>query len=119
MADAGEVLDTLELAAGRRLAVLREADGIFRRLLSMPAADEKSGRKKPASRGHHHQHLDPRRAALLELGCEHGRHREAGRRALDQPALDCGGGKLLAEIDSLLASLPPFSPARDAFAAWR
>ena len=42
------------------LFVLREADGIFRRLLSMPAADEKSGRKKPASRGHHHQHLDPR-----------------------------------------------------------
>ena len=36
--------------------------------------------------------------------------------SLDQPALDCGGGKLLAEIDSLLASLPPFSPARDAFA---
>ena len=36
--------------------------------------------------------------------------------SLDQPALDCGGNRLLAEIDSLLASLPPFSPARDAFA---
>ena len=29
------------------LFVLREADGIFRRLLSMPPADEKSGKKKP------------------------------------------------------------------------
>ncbi len=36
--------------------------------------------------------------------------------SLDAPALDCGGLKLLAEIDALLASLPPFSPARDAFA---
>jgi MraZ protein len=36
--------------------------------------------------------------------------------SLDQPALDCGGLKLLAEIDSLLATLPPFSPERDAFA---
>jgi MraZ protein len=36
--------------------------------------------------------------------------------SLDQPALDCGGLKLLAEIDALLATLPPFSPARDAFA---
>ncbi len=36
--------------------------------------------------------------------------------SLDAPALDCGGLKLLAEIDSLLATLPPFSPARDAFA---
>jgi len=39
------------------LFVLREADGIFRRLLSMPPADEKSGKKKPASRG---GHLNPR-----------------------------------------------------------
>ena len=36
--------------------------------------------------------------------------------SLDSPALDCGGNKLLAEIDALLAALPPFSPARDAFA---
>lgn len=36
--------------------------------------------------------------------------------SLDQPALDCGGQKLLAEIDALLATLPPWSPARDAFA---
>ena len=36
--------------------------------------------------------------------------------ALDAPALDCGGLKLLAEIDALLATLPPFSPTRDAFA---
>src|SRR5208337_1064065 len=36
--------------------------------------------------------------------------------SLDQPALDCGGLTLLAEIDSLLSTLPPFSPERDAFA---
>ena len=36
--------------------------------------------------------------------------------SLDAPALDCGGLKLLTEIDALLATLPPFSPARDAFA---
>jgi MraZ protein len=36
--------------------------------------------------------------------------------SLDQPALDCGGLKLLAEIDALLAAMPAFSPARDAFA---
>ena len=36
--------------------------------------------------------------------------------SLDQPALDCGGLKLLAEIDALLATMPAFSPARDAFA---
>jgi MraZ protein len=36
--------------------------------------------------------------------------------SLDQPALDCGGLKLLAEIDVLLATMPPWSPARDAFA---
>ena len=36
--------------------------------------------------------------------------------SLDSPALDCGGNRLLAEIDALLAALPPFSPARDAFA---
>ena len=34
----------------------------------------------------------------------------------DAPALDCGGNRLLAEIDALLAALPPFSPARDALA---
>ncbi len=36
--------------------------------------------------------------------------------SLDQPSLDCGGLKLLSEIDALLATLPPWSPARDAFA---
>ncbi len=36
--------------------------------------------------------------------------------SLDQPALDCGGQKLLAEIDALLATMPPWSAARDAFA---
>jgi MraZ protein len=36
--------------------------------------------------------------------------------SLDAPSLECGGHALLAEIDALLASLPPFSPARDAFA---
>lgn len=36
--------------------------------------------------------------------------------SLDAPALDCGGHALLAEIDALLASLPRFSPTRDAFA---
>jgi MraZ protein len=36
--------------------------------------------------------------------------------SLDQPALDCGGQKLLAEIDALLATMPPWSPARDALA---
>lgn len=36
--------------------------------------------------------------------------------SLDAPALDCGGHRLLAEIDALLASVPSFSPARDALA---
>jgi len=36
--------------------------------------------------------------------------------SLDAPALDCGGFRLLQEIDALLATLPPYSPARDAFA---
>jgi len=36
--------------------------------------------------------------------------------SLDAPALDCGGNALLAEIDALLMTLPPYSPARDAFA---
>ncbi len=36
--------------------------------------------------------------------------------SLDQPALDCGGLKLLAEIDALLASMPAWSSERDAFA---
>ena len=41
------------------LFVLREADGIFRRLLGMPPADEKSGKKKVPAH-HHDHHLDPR-----------------------------------------------------------
>ena len=36
--------------------------------------------------------------------------------SLDTPALDCGGHRLLAEIDALLATMPPFSLDRDAFA---
>jgi MraZ protein len=36
--------------------------------------------------------------------------------SLDAPALDCGGHALLSEIDALLATMPPYSPARDAFA---
>jgi len=36
--------------------------------------------------------------------------------SLDAPALDCGGNALLREIDALLATMPPYSPARDAFA---
>ena len=36
--------------------------------------------------------------------------------SLDAPALDCGGNALLQEIDALLATMPPYSPARDAFA---
>lgn len=36
--------------------------------------------------------------------------------SLDAPALDCGGHRLLAEIDALLATVPSFSPARDALA---
>jgi MraZ protein len=36
--------------------------------------------------------------------------------SLDQPALDCGGHALIAEIDALLQTMPPYSPARDAFA---
>ena len=36
--------------------------------------------------------------------------------SIDAPALDCGGHRLLAEIDALLATMPPFSPARDALA---
>ena len=36
--------------------------------------------------------------------------------SLDQPALDCGGLKLLAEIDALLDSMPAWSTERDAFA---
>ena len=36
--------------------------------------------------------------------------------SLDAPALDCGGHRLLAEIDALLATMPAFSPARDAMA---
>ena len=36
--------------------------------------------------------------------------------SLDAPALDCGGHKLLMEIDALLATMPPYSADRDAFA---
>ena len=36
--------------------------------------------------------------------------------ALEAPAQDCGGKALLAEIDALLGSMPPYSAARDAFA---
>jgi MraZ protein len=36
--------------------------------------------------------------------------------SLDTPALDCGGNALIAEIDALLQSMPPYSHARDAFA---
>ena len=36
--------------------------------------------------------------------------------SLDAPALECGGLKLLQEIDALLATMPPYSSARDAFA---
>jgi transcriptional regulator MraZ len=36
--------------------------------------------------------------------------------SLDVPALDCGGHRLLAEIDSLIATMPAFSPASDAMA---
>ena len=36
--------------------------------------------------------------------------------SLDAPALDCGGHRLLAEIDALLATVPSFSPARDVLA---
>ena len=36
--------------------------------------------------------------------------------SLDAPALECGGNGLLAEIDALLGTMPPFSPERDAFA---
>ena len=36
--------------------------------------------------------------------------------SLDAPALDCGGHALIAEIDALLQTMPPYSPARDAFA---
>lgn len=33
--------------------------------------------------------------------------------ALESPALDCGGARLLSAIDSLLATLPPYSPERE------
>src|SRR6266542_1389760 len=35
--------------------------------------------------------------------------------ALDQPAVDAGGNALLAEIEALIASYPPYSDERDAF----
>ena len=36
--------------------------------------------------------------------------------SLDAPALDCGGHRLLMEIDALLETMAPYSPDRDAFA---
>lgn len=33
--------------------------------------------------------------------------------ALDAPALDCGGGKLIAEIGAMLAKMPPYAPERE------
>ena len=36
--------------------------------------------------------------------------------SLDLPALDCGGQSLLDEIDSVMASIPLYSPDRDAVA---
>ena len=36
--------------------------------------------------------------------------------ALEAPAQDCGGKALLAEIDALIGSTPPYSAARDAVA---
>ena len=35
--------------------------------------------------------------------------------ALDQPAVDAGGNALLAEIEALIATYPPYSDERDAF----
>jgi MraZ protein len=35
--------------------------------------------------------------------------------ALDQPAVDAGGNALLAEIEALITSYPPYSDERDAF----
>ena len=35
--------------------------------------------------------------------------------ALDQPAVDAGGNALLSEIETLIASFPPYSDERDAF----
>jgi MraZ protein len=37
--------------------------------------------------------------------------------ALDAPALDCGGLALLREINALLDSMPPYSPAREDLSA--
>jgi MraZ protein len=36
--------------------------------------------------------------------------------SIDAPALDCGGHALIAEVDALLATMPPYSPTRDAVA---
>jgi MraZ protein len=33
--------------------------------------------------------------------------------ALDSPALDCGGGKLISEIGAMLAKMPPYAPERE------
>ena len=33
--------------------------------------------------------------------------------ALDAPALDCGGGKLIQEIGAMLARMPPYAPERE------
>ena len=37
--------------------------------------------------------------------------------ALDQPALDAGGNALLAEIETLIDSFPPYSDERERFSA--
>src|ERR1044072_165468 len=37
--------------------------------------------------------------------------------SLDRPALDAGGNALLAEIDQLIARLPPYSDEREEFSA--
>ena len=33
--------------------------------------------------------------------------------ALDSPALDCGGNRLLGEIGAMLAKMPPYAPERE------
>jgi MraZ protein len=33
--------------------------------------------------------------------------------SLDAPALDCGGGRLIASIEAMLETMPPYSPDRE------
>jgi MraZ protein len=35
--------------------------------------------------------------------------------SLDAPALDCGGGRLIAAIQAMLEAMPPYSPEREDF----